>query len=270
MRLLYFGDVVGRSGRDAVVRDLPEIRRKLDADFVVVCGENAAHGFGITPKICEDLYAAGADAITLGNHAWDAKEILPYIDGDPRLIRPLNFPQGTPGRGAAVLEARGGKKVLLVQVMGRVFMDPLDDPFAAVAREIAKYPLGGAVATTIVDIHAEASSEKMAMGHFCDGKASLVAGTHTHVPTADAWVLPGGTAYITDLGMCGDYNSVIGMDKSEPLHRFTRKVSRERMQPAGGEATLCGVLVETDDKTGKASGIWPIRQGGRLAPAWPP
>lgn len=268
MRLLYFGDIVGRAGRDAVVRDLPEIRRKLDVDFVAICGENAAHGFGITPKICEDLYAAGADAITLGNHAWDAKEIIPYIDGDPKLIRPANFPPGTPGRGAGVYEARGGRKVLVVQVMGRVFMDPLDDPFPAVARELAKYPLGGAVAATIVDVHAEATSEKMAIGHYCDGKASLVAGTHTHVPTADAWILPGGTAYVTDLGMCGDYDSVIGMDKSEPLHRFTRKMSRERMQPAGGEATISGVFVETDDRTGKALRIQPIRQGGRLPPAW--
>ena len=269
MKLLYLGDVVGRSGREAVVEKLPELRRDLDLDFVIVNGENAAGGFGITGEICRQLYDAGADIIVTGNHVWDQRETTSYIERDPRLLRPENFPKGTPGRGAAVFEARGGAKVFVIQVMGRVFMDPLDDPFAAVAVALAKFRLGAGIACIVVDIHGEATSEKMAMGHFCDGRVTVVAGTHTHVPSADAQILTGGTAYQSDLGMCGDYDSVIGMDKREPIQRFTRKISTGRFQPALGPATICGMYVESDDKTGLAIRVAPLRLGGRLAPAWP-
>ncbi len=269
MRLLFCGDIVGRSGREVVIEHLPDLRRRLDLDFVVANGENAASGFGITEKICRQFFDAGIDVITTGNHVWDQKETLGHIDGEPRLLRPENFPKGTPGRGAALFEARGGRKVLVINVMGRVFMDPLDDPFATVDAVLARARLGATADLVLVDVHAEATSEKMAMGHFVDGRASLVVGTHSHVPTADAHVLPGGTAYQTDSGMCGDYDSVIGMDKVEPLQRFTRKIGSGRFSPSTGEATLCAVFVETDDSTGLARHIAPLRLGGRLAPAWP-
>ena len=274
MRILYFGDVVGRSGRDALLTALPDLRRRLALDFVVVNGENAAAGFGITGKICAEFYAAGVDVVTLGNHSWDQRETLGYIDGDPRLLRPHNYPKGTPGRGVGTFSTApgstaSGKRVAVVHVMGRLFMDPLDDPFATVATELAKLTLGGSVDAILVDIHAEATSEKMAMGHFCDGRVSIVVGSHCHVPTADAQILPGGTAYQTDAGMCGDYNSVIGMDKAEPLTRFTRKIPSGRLAPADGPGTICGVFVETDERTGLARRVAALRQGPRLAPAWP-
>jgi metallophosphoesterase (TIGR00282 family) len=269
MRVLFLGDVIGRAGRDAVVEHLPQIRRRLDAEFVVVNAENAAHGFGITTKICEDLYAAGADALTLGNHAWDQREIVSYIDSDTRLLRPLNYPLGTPGRGAATFQTARGRKVMVIQLMGRLFMDPLDDPFAAAERELAKVRLGGGVDAIVVDIHAEASSEKMAIAHTLDGRVSLVVGSHSHIPTADAQILAGGTAYQTDAGMCGDYDSVIGMKKEAAIFKLVRKMPGERLSPAEGPATLCGVLVETDDRSGRAVRIQPLRVGPRLAETWP-
>jgi len=273
VRILYCGDIVGRSGRDAVIKRIPELRKDMALDFVIVNGENAAAGFGITSRICAEFYEAGVDAIVLGNHAWDQRETQTYIQSDPKLLRPLNYPKGTPGRGAAVFTTPRGRKILVAQVMGRVFMDPLDDPFACIEAELAKHRLGpgantgGGLDAIVVDIHGEATSEKMAMGHFLDGRVSLVCGTHSHVPTADAQILPGGTAYQTDAGMCGDYNSVIGMDKAEPIHRFLRKVANGRFEPANGEATLCAVFVETDEATGLATRIAPIRLGGRLAQA---
>ncbi|MDA8230274.1 MAG: TIGR00282 family metallophosphoesterase [Magnetospirillum sp.] len=270
MRVLFLGDVVGRSGRDAVVARLPEMRRRLEADFVVVNAENAAHGFGITPKICEEFYAAGADVLTLGNHSWDQREIMPYIDGDPRLLRPLNYPHGTPGKGIGVYAAARGRKVMVVQVMGRLFMDPLDDPFTAVERELARVRLGpGGVDAIVVDVHAEATSEKMAVGHSLDGRVSLVVGSHSHIPTADAQILPKGTAYQTDAGMCGDYDSVIGMKKEGAIFKLVRKIPGERLSPAEGPGTVCGVLVETDDRSGLAVRVAPLRVGPRLAETWP-
>jgi len=265
VKLLYCGDIVGRSGRDAVIARIPALRRELGLDFVVVNGENAAAGFGITSRICAELYEAGVDAIVLGNHSWDQRETLSYIQSDAKLIRPLNYPKGTPGRGSAMFTTPQGKRVLVAQVMGRVFMDPLDDPFATIDTELAKYRLGASADLILVDIHAEATSEKMAMGHFLDGRVSMVCGTHSHIPTADAQILPGGTAYQTDAGMCGDYNSVIGMEKTEPLSRFLRKIPSGRFEPANGEATLCAVYLETDDRTGLATRIQPVRLGGRLA-----
>jgi metallophosphoesterase (TIGR00282 family) len=271
MRLAFFGDVVGRSGRDGLAEHLPMLRRRLGLEFVVVNAENAAAGFGITENTARELFDSGADCLTLGNHAWDQKEALTYIVREPRLIRPLNYPalSYAPGRGAQLFETETGRRVLVVNLLGRVHMEALDDPFSAVDRELEACPLGAAADAVIVDMHCEATSEKMAMGHFCDGRASLVIGTHTHVPTADHQILNGGTAYQTDAGACADYDSVIGNQKDEPLRRFTTRVSGGRYKPAEGPATVCGVFVETDDATGLARRIEPIRVGGRLAQVIP-
>jgi metallophosphoesterase (TIGR00282 family) len=271
LRILFLGDVVGRAGRDALTAALPGLRARLALDLVVVNGENASHGFGLAPEMARAFLAAGADAITLGNHAWDRREIIPYLETEPRVIRPINYPPGTPGRGAYLAEVPGGRRALVVNVMGRLFMDPLDDPFRAVQAELARHRMGatGTVQAVLVDLHAEASSEKAAFGHSFDGLVSLVVGTHTHAPSADHQILPGGTAYMTDAGMCGDYDSVIGMQKAGASLRFWRKVPGERLAPAEGEATLCGVFVETDDATGLARRIEPLRLGGRLSQAMP-
>ena len=269
MRILFLGDLVGRSGRDAAVEHLPKLRSELGIDLAIVNGENAAGGFGITEKICSELYAAGADVVTTGNHVWDQRETVSFIGNDPKLLRPLNFPSGTPGQGAGVFRTRAGRKVLVLNLMGRLFMDPLDDPFAAANAALASHTLGGSVDAIVVDFHAEATSEKMAFAHMLDGKVSLVVGTHTHVPTADHQILPGGTAYISDAGMCGDYDSVIGMEKGVPVARFVRKLPTDRLSPANGPATVCGVFIETDDKTGRATRIEPLRVAGRLSPAMP-
>jgi len=268
MRLLFIGDIVGRAGRAVLLEHLPKLRQRWKLDFVVVNGENAAGGFGITEAICEDFLGAGADAITLGNHAFDQREALVFIERQPRLIRPANYPPGTPGRGANLIEAENGAKVLVVNMMGRVFMDALDDPFARIEHELNVCPLGIGCDAAIVDFHAEATSEKQAFGYFIDGRVSLSVGTHTHVPTADARILSGGTGFITEVGMSGDYESVIGMDKEEPLRRFTRKIPSGRFEPAMGAATLCAVAVETGGD-GLARKISPVRLGGRLAPTEP-
>lgn len=262
MNLLFIGDIIGKPGREVVTAELPRLREMLKLDFVIANGENAAGGFGITRAIAQEFYACGVDMISTGNHWADQKEILTLIAEDDRIIRPLNYPKGTPGRGANLYQTPAGS-VLVMNVMGRVFMDPLDDPFAAVDAELEACPLGLGADAIVVDMHAEASSEKMAMGHFCDGRASLVVGTHTHVPTADAQILPGGTAYQSDAGGCCDYDSVIGMDKAEPLQRFTRKMPTQRYSPASGPATLCGVFVQTG-ANGLATRIAPVRVGGRL------
>lgn len=270
MRLLFLGDVVGRAGRNAATEQLPGLVERYRIDFVAINGENAAGGFGISEEICQDLIDAGADVVTLGNHAWDQREALVFIERQPRLIRPANFPAGTPGRGANLFHARNGARVLVVNVMGRVFMDALDDPFAAVAREIEACPLGEQSDAIVIDIHAEATSEKQALGHYLDGRVSLVVGTHTHVPTADHQILSGGSGFMSDVGMCGDYDSVVGMDKEEPLNRFLRKIPRGRFETAMGRATLSGVAVELDERTGLATNIAPLRLGGRLSQAIPP
>ena len=271
MRLGFFGDVVGRSGREGLATHLLALRRRLGLEFVVVNAENAANGFGITERTAAELFEAGADCLTLGNHSWDQKEALTYIAREPRLLRPVNYPRlsDAPGAGAYLYDTPSGRRVLVISALGRVHMDALDDPFSAVDRELEACPLGAAADAVIVDIHAEITSEKMAMGHFCDGRASLVVGTHTHVPTADAQILPGGTAYQTDAGACADYDSVIGMQKEEPLRRFTTRIAQGRNQPATGPATVCGVFVETDDRTGLARRVEPIRIGGRLSPHVP-
>jgi metallophosphoesterase (TIGR00282 family) len=269
LRILFVGDVVGRAGRNAVAEYLPGMIRDWSLDLVVVNGENAAGGFGITEAIYQELLDAGADAITLGNHAWDQREALVFIERAPRLVRPANFPPGTPGRGAALIDTKSGKRALVINAIGRVFMTPFDDPFAVVARELAACPLREAADAVVVDFHGEASSEKQAIGYFCDGRASLVVGTHTHVPTSDHQILSAGTAFMTDAGMTGDYDSIIGMQKEEPMRRFTSGIPSARFEPALGPATLSGIAVETDDATGLAVKVAPVRMGGRLTPALP-
>lgn len=269
MRMLFLGDVMGRPGREIVLSRLPGLVSAWKLDLVVVNAENAAGGFGITEGIYDDLMTAGADAVTLGNHSFDQREALVFIERAPALVRPLNYPPGTPGRGAALVEAKNGARVLVLNVMGRIFMDPLDDPFAGLDRALEGAVLGEVADAVVIDVHAEASSEKQAIGHYCDGRASLVVGTHTHVPTADHRILAGGTAYLTDAGMCGCYDGVIGMDKEEPLRRFTRKLASARFEPASGPASLCGVAVETDDRTGLALKVAPVRLGGSLGEARP-
>ncbi len=269
MRILFLGDVLGRTGRETVAAALPGLRATLRLDLVVVNAENASHGFGLGPEMAEALFAAGADVLTLGNHAWDRKEIIPYLAEHPRLLRPLNFPPGTPGAGSVVVELADGRRALVLQAMGRLFMDPLDCPFRGTAELLGRYRLGGTIAAIVADFHAEATSEKMAYAHSFDGQVSLVVGTHTHCPSADHQVLPGGTAFQSDAGMSGDYDSVIGMVKEPATIRFWRKMPGERLAPAEGPATICGVFVETDDATGLARRIAPLRQGGRLAPAMP-
>ena len=269
MRLLFIGDVVGRAGREAVLSRLPGLKRDWKLDCVIINGENAAGGFGITEAICDEFIAAGADCVTLGNHAWDQREALVFIERQPRLIRPLNYPVGTPGRGANLIETDKGERVLVMNLLGRIFMDPLDDPFAAAEREIAICPLGLACDAFVIDMHAETTSEKQAMAHSFDGLVSLVVGTHTHVPSADHRILAGGTAYQTDAGMCGDYDSVIGMQKGGAALRFWKKVPGERLAPAEEAATICGVFVVTDDATGLARRIAPLRLGGQLSQAMP-
>ena len=269
MRLLFLGDVMGRSGRAAISEHLPKLRADWRLDFVVVNGENATNGMGLSGAHAKTLFEAGADCVTLGDHAFDQKDMLQAIEDDNRILRPLNFAKTAPGRGYRLFEAKG-RKVLVLQVLGQVFMKrAFDDPFSAVDAVLRAHPRGGLAQAIIVDVHCEATSEKMAMGHFCDGKASLVVGTHTHVPTADAQILPGGTAYLTDAGMCGDYHSVIGMDKGEPMRRFVTGMAKGRFTPADGAATLSGVFVQTDDRTGQAQEVRMVRVGGRLEAAAP-
>ena len=270
MRCLFLGDVMGRAGRRAITENLPRLRDEWRLDFVVVNGENASNGMGLSGEHARLLLQAGADCITLGDHAFDQKDMLQFIENEPRIIRPLNFAKGAPGKGYRLFNAPGGRKVLVLQVLGQVFMKrAFDDPFSAVEQVLKSHPRGGLAQAIIVDVHCEATSEKMAMGQFCNGKASLVVGTHTHVPTGDAQIMGGGTAYLTDAGMCGDYDSVIGMEKMEPLRRFITGMPKSRFTPANGEATLSGVFVETDDSTGEAKTVRMVRQGGLLEQAGP-
>jgi metallophosphoesterase (TIGR00282 family) len=270
MKLLFLGDVMGRAGRAAVAERLPSLRVDWGLDFVVVNGENASSGAGLTPEHARLLLQAGADVVTLGDHAFDQKDMLQFIETEPRIIRPINFSKVAPGKGWRVFDATQGRKVLVAQVLGQVFMKrPFDDPFSAIEQVLKTHALGASVQAAIVDVHAEATSEKMATGHWCDGMASLVVGTHTHVPTGDAMILTKGTAYQTDAGMCGDYDSVIGMEKLEPLRRFITGMAKSRFEPAAGPATLSGVYVETDDRTGLATKVRMVRVGGRLEAAQP-
>jgi 2',3'-cyclic-nucleotide 2'-phosphodiesterase len=269
MRLLFLGDIVGRAGRNAVIEALPRLISRYKLDFVVINGENAAGGFGITEAIHQDLLDAGADVVTLGNHAFDQRETLVFIERQDRLLRPLNYPKGTPGRGVGLFRARNGADVLIATAMGRIFMPELDCPFRALDVEVSACPLKQRADAILIDFHAEATSEKQAMAVYLDGRVSCVVGTHTHVPTSDDRILPGGTAYMSDAGMCGSYESVLGMETEEPLTRFLTRIPRGRFEPAMGPVTISGFAIETDDVTGLAKHANAIRLGGVLAPTEP-
>jgi metallophosphoesterase (TIGR00282 family) len=270
VKILFCGDVMGRSGRAVVKAEVPRLRRLLALDFVVANAENAAGGFGLTERLCGEFYDCGVDVLTTGNHVWDQRELIPYIDRDPRVLRPANFPKGTPGVGVCLCRDVVGRTLLVVNLMGRLFMEALDDPFARLDEILAECRLGADASAILVDFHAEASSEKMALAHHADGRVSAVFGTHTHVPTADAQILPGGTAYQSDAGMCGDYDSVIGLQKGPSVRRFvTRMPGEKRPEVADGAATLCAILLKTDPESGLARSVEPIRIGGRLEPRLP-
>jgi metallophosphoesterase (TIGR00282 family) len=269
MKLLFLGDVMGRSGRDAVNDRLPGIIERYGFDFVVVNGENASHGKGLTESHFNAIRNAGADIVTLGDHAFDQRETISFIERENTLLRPINMAPGSPGRGAMFIEGRNGHRVLVINAQGRVFMPPIDDPFRAVAAAVEACPLGEQADAIVVDFHTEATSEIQAMGHFLDGKVSLVVGTHTHIPTSDHRVLRGGTALMADAGMCGDFDSVIGSETDEPLNRFLTGMANGRFTPAEGEATLCGVAIKTDPRTGLTQQVLPLRLGGSLSQAEP-
>lgn len=252
MKIVYCGDIVGRSGRDVILKNAADLKERYQADFLIVNAENAAHGFGLSPSICRDLYQVGVDGIMTGNHVFDQREILPFLDSDKRIIRPLNYPLGTVGRGYALLESASGKKLLICQVMGRVFMEALDCPVQALQSVLKNYTLGANVDAIMVDIHAEATSEKISLAHYFDGLVSGVFGTHTHVPTADEKILKKGTAYLTDVGMCGDYESILGFEEETPIRRLLRQYPSGKLVPSNGQGTLCGVFLETDNQTGLA------------------
>jgi 2',3'-cyclic-nucleotide 2'-phosphodiesterase len=269
MRLLFLGDVVGRCGRNAVIEQLPNLRARYKLDFVAVNGENAAGGFGITEPILEELLGAGADVVTLGNHAFDQREALVFIERQDRLLRPINYPAGTPGKGAGFYKAANGADVLVINAMGLVYMPELGDPFRAAEAQVEACPLKKGADAIVIDFHAEATSEKQAFGYYLDGRVSCVVGTHTHSPTADERILPRGTAFVCDIGMCGDYESVLGMDTGEPINRFLTKIPRGRFEPAMGPATISGLAVEIDDATGLARRAAALRLGGVLTPTEP-
>ncbi|MEL6425076.1 MAG: TIGR00282 family metallophosphoesterase [Pseudomonadota bacterium] len=270
MRILFLGDIVGRSGRTAILEHLPGLRDDLRADFVIVNGENATAGAGLSGKHAAELLGAGIDCLTLGDHAFDQRDMMTFIEGEQRILRPLNFAKAAPGQGLRIYQAPGGRRVAVLQILGQVFMKrPFEDPFSIIDAALKRATLGGLADAVVVDVHAEATSEKMAMGHWCDGRASLVVGTHTHVPTADIRIQAKGTAFMADAGMCGDYHSVIGMDAAEPMRRFITGMPGGRFTPAEGPGTLSGIFVETDDRTGLAKSARPIRVGGALAATGP-
>lgn len=265
MKVLFLGDVMGRAGRDAVKENLMNLKESLSLDFVIVNAENATAGFGLSMAHAKELLDSGADCLTLGDHAFDQKDMTSGILSEPRIIRPINYARSAPGKGAQYFDLPNGKKILVIQVLGQVFMKRVyEDPFNNIDKILKSNPVGKKADVIVIDVHAEATSEKMAMGHWCDGRASLVIGTHTHVPTSDTMVMPKGTGYQTDAGMCGDYNSIIGMDPVEPTQRFINGMTKNRFTPANGDATLSGVLLETDDLTGLAINVQAIRIGGKL------
>ena len=259
MRFFYAGDIVARSGREIVSEKLTYIKEKYKTDAIILNVENAAHGFGVTPGICRDFLAQGADILLTGNHFLNQRDIVPFLDECKTIVRPANIPDGNPGRGFVLYELPDGRKILVIQLLGRLYMEAVDCPVQTVDAILKNYTLGRNVDAIMVDIHAEATSEKQALGYYLDGRVSCVAGTHTHVPTADARLLPKGTAYITDVGMCGDYNSVLGFDVQAPINRLRRAYVGDRLTPAKGKASLFGILVETDDSSGLAKKIEQIK-----------
>ncbi|WP_208441546.1 TIGR00282 family metallophosphoesterase [Bartonella raoultii] len=270
MRFLFLGDIVGTTGCKAVFEQLPRLIKKWQLDFVVVNGENASDGFGIKQEAYQDLLMAGVDVVTTGNHAFSCHETLHYAHESDRFLRPANFIEETPGRGAGIFTAKNGARVLVANLLGSVFMPcQVHDPFETAEKILFACSLMDQADAIIFDFHAETTSEKQCLGHFLDGRVSVIVGTHTHVPTADAQILEGGSAYLSDAGMCGDYNSSIGMDKEEPLHRFLYKQKQDRFEPACGPATLCGLAVELSDHTGLAEKVSAVRIGPHLKPEIP-
>ncbi|MBI1327943.1 MAG: metallophosphoesterase [Alphaproteobacteria bacterium] len=264
MKILFIGDIAGRAGRDALEKHLPTVKEQYKPDVIIVNVDNAAGGYGVTEKVAQEIYGMGAHCLTTGDHVWDKREIVGYIERDKNMIRAANFPAGAFGRGTWEHVLPNGKKILIVHLIGRVFMPPLDCPFVALDNILKNYTLGKNVHAIFVDMHAEATSEKMAIAHFVDGRVSAVVGTHTHIPTNDAHILAGGTAYQTDAGMTGDYDSVIGMKKDMAVYKMMKKMPTEKLSPAEGEGTVCGTFIETDDSTGLAKSIIPIKIGGIL------
>ena len=265
MNILILGDIVGPSGREAIVKKLPNLIKKKKLDFVIINGENAADpGVGITKKNTEEFFEAGTDVITTGNHVWDQRETMEFITSEKRLLRPENLIKGSPGVGTGIFNSKNNKKVAVINLMGNIFMKKCEDVFEAAKKFIQTVKLIKDADFIIVDLHGEITSEKMAMGYLFDGKATMVVGTHTHVPTSDHRIMEKGTAYQTDIGMCGDYNSVIGMNRDNSLKRFLKDSPVTKHYPALGEATISGLMVQADDKTGLAKKIEPIIVGGVL------
>ncbi len=262
MKILFIGDIVGKPARDKVKESISSLKVKYSPDVIIANAENATGGYGLSKKDAEDLMSCGLDVLTLGNHAWDQREMLSYIEECPRIIRAINYPDGVPGKGTYKLELINGKKIIIVQAMLRLFMGlSLDDPFNAIKSFLSSEKIGSTCDAIFIDLHGEATSEKNAFAHFVDGSVSAVIGTHTHIPTSDTCILPKGTAYQTDAGMTGVYNSVIGMDIENPIHGFTKGYRAEgRFTVAKGQVTICGVLIETDDLTGLASNIISIKE----------
>ena len=262
MKILFIGDIVGKSAREKVKENLVKIKHKFNPDATIANAENATGGYGLSKKDAHDLLSSGIDVITLGNHAWDKREMLKYIEECPKIVRALNYPSGVPGKGYYNLELLNGKKIIIVQVMLRLFMGmSLDDPFNTIKNFLSSERLGSTCDAILIDMHGEATSEKNAFGHYVDGLVSAVLGTHTHIPTSDNKILPKGTAYQTDVGMTGDYNSVIGMDTQNPIHSFTKGYRADgRFTVAKGKVTICGALIETDDISGLATSIIPIKE----------
>jgi len=265
IKILFLGDIVGRTARQAVIDQVPQIRQQLDCDFIIANCENAAGGFGVTPPICDALFAAGIDVLTTGNHAFDKSEISLYMASQPRLLRPENMNVAFPGKGHVVVENKKGQRLGVWNIMANLFMAENGHAFGCADQLKEKMQLGRDVDALVLDFHGEATSEKCAMGFHMDGHASLVVGTHTHIPTSDTRILPGGTAYQTDAGMCGDYNSVIGMQKQAATGRFNGQPAG-KLAVATGAASLCGVLVEVDSQTGLARSVEQIRKDGVLSP----
>ena len=265
MNILLLGDIMGPSGRKAIIENLPKLIKEKKLDFVILNGENAADpGVGITKKNFEEFLKAGADVITTGNHVWDQKETMEFISSEKRLLRPQNLLKGSPGNGFGIFESKNKKKVAVINLMGNVFMKKCEDVFEVAKKFIQLVQLKKDADFIVVDIHGEITSEKMAMGHLFDGKATMVVGTHTHVPTSDYRIMEKGTAYQTDVGMCGDYNSVIGMNKDNSLKKFFKDPTAKKHYPALGEATLSGLMVVANNSTGLASKVEPIVLGKHL------
>ena len=259
MKIVYLGDIVARSGREKVIQTIPQIKQDWQMDALIVNVDNVAHGFGCTPKIAKQFLEAKVSAIVTGDHVWNQKELLEFLNDNNRIVRPLNYSDNLAGVGARVIPLDSGQKILVAEVVGRVFMETVESPVIKVEQLLQKYKLARDVDAIFIDIHAEATAEKQAFAHCFDGCVSAIIGSHTHVPTADAVILPKGTAYQTDVGMCGNYDSVIGFDEKAPIERLRDKSSPSRLEPKGGNAQICGVFIETDNKTGLAVKITPFK-----------